>query len=129
MGCGRIMAAAAQSALSERDYLRCVDGALTLAMVHVRSHSRQRQAVATVMTLASVSKILPLQNGHPVGRATSSANCESRMMFFPFADAMNPERVGDPHPGVPHTLADSCPCRCSTVNSHFVRSRAIARFE
>ena len=28
-------------------------------MVHVRSHSRQRQNVVTVMTLASVSMILP----------------------------------------------------------------------
>ena len=52
-------------------------------MVHVRSHSRQRQNVVTVMTLASVSMILPLQNGHAAGRATSPANRESGMLLLP----------------------------------------------
>jgi hypothetical protein len=37
------------------------------------------------MTLASVSMILPLQNGHTVGRVTASADCLSRMLFNPFS--------------------------------------------
>ena len=41
-------------------------------MVHVPSHSRQRQNVVTVMVFASVSMILPLQNGQLVGRVTAS---------------------------------------------------------
>jgi hypothetical protein len=39
-------------------------------MVHVFSHTRHRQQVVTVMTFASVSKILPWQYGHAVGRVT-----------------------------------------------------------
>lgn len=68
--------------MEPRFYLERLEDALRLAMVHVRSHSRQRQNVVTVMTLASVSMILPLQNGHAAGRATSSANRESGMMLF-----------------------------------------------
>jgi hypothetical protein len=71
-------------------YLERLEDALRLAMVHVRSHSRQRQHVATVMTLASVSMILPLQNGHAAGRATSSVNRESSMTLCPFSDCSNP---------------------------------------
>jgi len=48
-----------------------VEEALRLWIVHVRSHSRHRQNVVMVMTLARVSMIVPLQNGHDVGRATS----------------------------------------------------------
>ena len=50
-----------------------------LAVVHVRSHPRQRQKVVAVMTLASVSIALPLQNGHIVGRATGSLACDSNI--------------------------------------------------
>jgi len=46
-------------------------------MVQVASHSRHRQHVSTVMTFASVSKILPLHCGHSVGRATVVADCGS----------------------------------------------------
>ena len=53
-------------------------------MVHVPSHSRQRQNVLTVMTFASVSMRLPLQNGHIAGRVTASVSCGSRMLFFLF---------------------------------------------
>ena len=52
---------------------------LRLAIVHVRSHSRQRQHVVTVMTLANVSMALLSQNGHAVGRLIS-ADSESRML-------------------------------------------------
>jgi hypothetical protein len=41
-----------------------------LLIVHVSSHWRHRQSVVTVMTFASVSKMVPLQNGQLVGRAT-----------------------------------------------------------
>jgi hypothetical protein len=34
---------------------------------------------------------LPLQNGHLVGRVTSSANPESGMLLSPFLNAGNPE--------------------------------------
>ena len=46
-------------------------------MVHVCSHLRQRHNVVTVMTFASVSIALPLQDGHIVGRATGSLACDS----------------------------------------------------
>lgn len=62
--------------------MKRVEDALRLAIVHVRSHSRQRQAVITVMIFARVSMILPLQNGQTAGRATFSANRESSMMLF-----------------------------------------------
>jgi len=44
--------------------------AATLLIVHVSSHWRHRQSVVTVMTFASVSKTVPLQEGQWVGRAT-----------------------------------------------------------
>ena len=53
--------------------------ALRLEIVQVWSHSRQRQNDVTVMTLASVSMILPLQNGHAVGFAAGSLNGDSRI--------------------------------------------------
>ena len=53
-------------------------------MVHVPSHSRQRQVVVTLMTLAGVSMIRPLQNGQAVGRATVSSDRESGMSWFLF---------------------------------------------
>jgi hypothetical protein len=49
-------------------------------MVHVSSHSRQRQNVVTVMVFASVSMILPLQNGHLVGRVTASLSRDSDIL-------------------------------------------------
>jgi hypothetical protein len=79
--------------VERRFYLERLEDALRLAMVHVRSHSRQRQNVATVMTLASVSMILPLQNGHAAGRATSSANRESGMMLFPCSELRESGRM------------------------------------
>jgi hypothetical protein len=41
-----------------------------LAIVHVASHSRQRQRLMTVTTLASVSNFVPWQCGHTIGRGT-----------------------------------------------------------
>jgi len=43
----------------------------------VRSHSRQRHADVSVMTLASVSMFFPLQKGQPVGRVKSFWNRDS----------------------------------------------------
>ena len=68
-------------------------GCLTPAMVHVPSHSRQRQVVVTVMTLARVSIFRPLQNGQTVGRATVSSDRESGMSLFVSLNARRPERV------------------------------------
>jgi hypothetical protein len=70
-----------------------VEDALRLAIVHVSSHSRQRQTAVTVMTFAMVSMILPLQNGHTAGRATPSANRESGIMWVLFSGCRNPERM------------------------------------
>jgi hypothetical protein len=58
------------SATNERVTLYRTRGgdAAWLAIVHVPSHSRHRQNVAVVMTFANVSKRVPLQNGHAVGR-------------------------------------------------------------
>jgi hypothetical protein len=53
-------------------------------MVHVPSHSRQRQNVLTVMTFASVSMRRPLQYGHIVGRVTGSVSCGSCMLVLLF---------------------------------------------
>lgn len=44
-----------------------------LAIVHVPSHSRQRHRLLTVITFASVSMILPLQNGQVAGFVAGSA--------------------------------------------------------
>lgn len=58
-------------------------------MVQVASHSRHRQHVSTVMTLASVSMILPPHCGHAVGRVVGFMNCLSgnvvslRQRFLP----------------------------------------------
>ncbi len=52
-------------------------GDARLAMVHVSSHSRQRHKVMTVIVFASVSTRLPWQNGHAVGRLTTSLNRDS----------------------------------------------------
>ena len=48
--------------------------AARLAIVQVPSQWRHRQKVSTVMTFASVSTALLLQNGHSVGRLTGSLN-------------------------------------------------------
>lgn len=53
------------------NHLKRPEDAFTLAIVHVRSHSRHLQQVVTVMTFASVSMILLVQNGHCTGRVTS----------------------------------------------------------
>jgi hypothetical protein len=50
------------------------------AIVHVSSHPRHRQSVFTEMIFASVSTALLLQNGHTVGRATGSFNCDSNII-------------------------------------------------
>jgi hypothetical protein len=55
------------------------EDAARLAIVHVPSHSRQRHNVVTEITFASVSMILPLQNGHVVGRVTASLIVDSDM--------------------------------------------------
>jgi hypothetical protein len=70
-----------------------VEDALRLAIVHVSSHSRQRQTAVTVTTFARVSMILPSQNGHTAGRATPSANRGSGIMLFLFSGRRNPERM------------------------------------
>ena len=52
------------------------------AMVHVSPQWRQRQSALSVMNLASVSMILPLQNGHVAGRVTGpSPDSDSTMIF------------------------------------------------
>lgn len=56
-------------------------------MVHVCSHLRQRHNVVTVMTFASVSMIVPLQNGQAVWRGTVPVNGESGMVFTPLFQA------------------------------------------
>jgi hypothetical protein len=53
-------------------------------MVQVFVQWRQRQQVSTVMILASVSILLPLQKGHTVGRAGASLVFPSRMRFCSF---------------------------------------------
>jgi hypothetical protein len=53
-----------------------------LAIVQVPSHLRHRQNVVAVMTLASVPKILLLQNGHMTGRITFSWNGDSDIVSF-----------------------------------------------
>jgi hypothetical protein len=60
-------------------YRRRVGDAGWLAIVHVPSQSRHRQNVAVVMTFASVSKRVPLQNGHMVGRKTAGVVRDSAM--------------------------------------------------
>ena len=71
---------------------KCAQGCLTPAMVHVPSHSRQRQVVVTVMTFARVSIFRPLQNGQTVGRATVSSDRESGMSLFLFLNARDLNR-------------------------------------
>jgi hypothetical protein len=50
-------------------------------MLHVLSHSRHRHIVVTLMTFASVSTALHLQNGHMVGRVTGVLNRGSDIVF------------------------------------------------
>ena len=69
-----------------------VEDALRLAIVHVRSHSRQRQNVLTVRTFASVSTMPPLQNGHIVGRVTLSSNWDWYTFFFVLWNARDPDK-------------------------------------
>jgi hypothetical protein len=47
-----------------------------LGIVHVRSHSRHRQYVVTVMVVARVSTALPRQKGHLAGRVPPSSERE-----------------------------------------------------
>ena len=65
-------------------------------MVHVPSHSRQRQVVVTAMTFARVSMIRPLQNGQTVGRATVWLDRESGMSLFLSVNSRHRERMGGP---------------------------------
>jgi len=74
-------------------HLKRVGDVLKLAMVQVRSHSRQRQSVVALMTLARVSMALPVQKGHAAGRATAPANCESAMMLFRSPNVRNPKTM------------------------------------
>ena len=51
-------------------------------MVQVSPQCRQRQSALAVMAFASVSMILPLQNGHVAGRVTGlSPERDSTMTF------------------------------------------------
>ena len=53
-------------------------------MVQVSPQWRQRQSALSVMCFASVSMILPLQNGHAVGRVTGpSSDRDSTMGSYP----------------------------------------------
>jgi len=94
----------------------CAQGCFTPAMVHVPSHSRQRQVVVTVMTLARVSMIRPLHNGQTVGRATVWLDRESGMSFFPCLSGSHRERMGRPIKLVPMLAAPGF-FGCSRVNS------------
>jgi hypothetical protein len=53
-------------------------------MVHVPSHARHRHNVFAEMTLASVSMILLLQNGHAAGRVTTDGDCDSDIVELSF---------------------------------------------
>jgi len=55
--------------------------AAQLGIVHVLSHSRHRQYVITVTTVARVSTALPRQKGQIAGRAPSSAERESGIVM------------------------------------------------
>ena len=52
-----------------------------LARVQVCSHTRQRQSVVVVISLASVSTLFALQNGHMVGRVTASFPADSNIVL------------------------------------------------
>ena len=71
-----------KSAIVGASHGRRGSDAATLAMVQVFSHSRHRQHVVTVMTFASVSTALLLQNGHMAGRISFSLNCDSNIVSF-----------------------------------------------
>ena len=101
-------------------------------MVHVRSQWRQRQKVVfTVMTFARVSTALPLQNGHMVGRVTTSSNLIRTCRCLRVWNATPPhEHRGltehRPQPPQPRRHPACCPaaywlhldpCVCSRVNS------------
>jgi hypothetical protein len=64
------------------NYRKVVEERARLAIVHVCSHSRQRQNVVRVMTFASVSMLLPLQKGQTVGRATTSSPRDSVILII-----------------------------------------------
>jgi len=72
--------------------LKCGHGCFMVAMVHVSSHSRQRQAGVTVMTLPG-SMIRPLQNGQTVGRTTVSWDRKSGMSWFRFLTVRHRTRM------------------------------------
>jgi len=57
------------------------------AIVQVFSHSRHRQQVAVVITLASVSNRLPWQNGHMAGRVAASAEYDSNIVAVSISNA------------------------------------------
>ena len=57
------------------------------AIVQVFSHSRHRQQVAGVITLASVSNRLPWQNGHMAGRVAVSAESNSNIVAASVSNA------------------------------------------
>jgi hypothetical protein len=63
-------------------------------MVQVRSHWRQRQNVVAVITFASVSTLLLLQNGHMVGRVTTSLPRDSNIFRSSAAQSIVDGPVG-----------------------------------
>jgi hypothetical protein len=87
------------------------------------------------MTFASVSTALPLQNGHMVGRVTTSSNPESDMLLSPRLEreafpTSRPGRSSLDRQGIgPAGHARLCgpaaywlhldPCVCSRVNSRW----------
>lgn len=101
-----------------------VEDALRVEIVHVPSHSRHRQKLVTVMTFASVSMILPLQNGQFVGRVTGSANFVSRMLVFPFLNASNAEGMR----GLREQEPERQPQRHTAGNDGSGRDRALPDF-
>jgi hypothetical protein len=98
-----LAASRAKAATSRGAYQERAEDAGRLAIVQVRSHSRQRQNVVTVMTFASVSTPLPLQKGQVVGLATAGLNSDSDMLLFLFSKV----RLFDAMPAVSMTH-DAC---------------------
>jgi hypothetical protein len=68
------------SAPCRSSYRGWPEDAAWLAIVHVPSHSRQRQSVVTVVVSASVSMILPVQKGQLVGRETAPSSRDSDIL-------------------------------------------------
>ena len=87
-----------------------------LERVQVCSHSRQRQKVVTVMTFASVSMILPLQDGHIAGRATIS-------VCMTHAGGFSPLRLFKSEQPSRCLAYDGCDERCSAIHCGLIHPR------